>query len=423
MKDCSHEFANMKIWFTEIGEPLPVEKDVRLHRYGMITKELAVLGHDVIWWTSSFSHAPKKKVCHGNGDLVIDGVTLRILNGPGYKRNVSYQRIAHQRDFAKQFSRKAADCSMPDIIVSPVPTLETAEAAVRLGAKHGTPVLVDIRDEWPDEFVNLAPPSLRGLLRLILHGSFKRMSYICRNATGIIAMSMRQLDYGLSFAVRPEGKFDGVFPLGYAEQKIDEEKLASARQWWKEQGVDENAFICCFFGTIGRFFNLETVIEAATILSKAFHIQVVLCGDGSSLARYKKLASGVKGVFFPGWMDAPKIAALMEISHVGLAPYAEDTCMSLPNKPFEYFAGGLPVVSSIQGELKQILADNDCGRTYNADSVEELCHLLRSLYADEALRSDMGKRARNLYEREFSLERIAKKLEGHLVNVVATDGT
>lgn len=51
----------MKLWFTEIGEPLPNEKDVRLHRYGMLTKALAALGHDVVWWTSSFSHAVKKK--------------------------------------------------------------------------------------------------------------------------------------------------------------------------------------------------------------------------------------------------------------------------------------------------------------------------------------------------------------------------
>lgn len=412
----------MKIWVTEIGEPLPIERDVRLHRYGMLTKALATLGHDVVWWTSSFSHAPKKHVHHCKGDLVVHGVMLRILKGPGYRRNVSCQRIAHQRDFAGQFSQEATDYPIPDIIISPVPTLETADAAVRLGRKRGVPVLVDIRDEWPDEFVNLAPTSLRWLLRLILHGSFRRMSNICKNATGIIAMSRRQLDYGLSFAKRAGGKLDGIFPHGYSEQKIDEEKLFAARMWWKKQGVDENAFICCFFGTIGRFFNLETVIAAAEILSRTFKIQIVLCGDGSSLNHYKMLASGIDSILFPGWVDAPKIAALMEISSVGLAPYAKNTCMSLPNKPFEYFAGGLPVVSSIQGELNQILSDGDCGRTYDADSVEGLCNALHALHADESLRRDMGMRARQLFEREFSVDRIAKKLEEHLVSVIESYG-
>jgi len=113
-------------------------------------------------------------------------------------------------------------------------------------------------------------------------------------------------------------------------------------------------------------------------------------------------------------MDAPRIAALMEISSVGLAPYTKNARMSLPNKPFEYFAGGLPVISSIQGELKQILADNDCGRTYDADSVEELCNVLQELHDSEALRMEMGTRARRVFERDFSVERIVKKLDAHL---------
>ncbi|MCK9197440.1 MAG: glycosyltransferase, partial [Syntrophales bacterium] len=171
---------------------------------------------------------------------------------------------------------------------------------------------------------------------------------------------------------------------------------------------------CCFFGTIGRFFNLETIIEAAKSIASEFKMQFVLCGDGSSLENYRKLASGVDSILFPGWVDAPRIAALMEISAAGLAPYAANTCMSLPNKPFEYFAGGLPVISSIQGELKQILAENDCGMTYDADSVGELCNILREFHASEPRRREMGRRARQVFERDFSVENIAKKFDDHL---------
>ena len=121
-------------------------------------------------------------------------------------------------------------------------------------------------------------------------------------------------------------------------------------------------------------------------------------------------------------MDAPRIAALMEMASVGLAPYAKSARMSLPNKPFEYFAGGFPVVSSIQGELKQILADNDCGRTYHADSVEELCNALRSLHANESLRKNMGIHAWQLFSREYSIEGISKKLEEHLARAVENYG-
>lgn len=408
----------MKIWIIEIGEPLPVENDVRLLRYGLLSKELAMHGHEVVWWTSTFSHASKKHICTDDWNTIVDGVTLRILKGPGYRKNVSYQRIRHQKHFANKFYRLAMECDAPDLIICTVPTLEAAEVAVRFANKHKIPVIIDIRDEWPDELVDLAPKPLRGIARLLLYSYFKRMKYICQNATGIIAVSESYLDYGLSFAKRQLGSNDGVFPLGYSSNRIDEEKLAEARKWWKKQGVDEGAFICCFFGTIGKFFNLETVIEAAKILSREFQIQFVLCGDGSNLDRYKRLASGSESVLFPGWVDAPKISALMEIADIGLAPYAASTRMSLPNKPFEYFAGGLPVVSSIQGELKQILNEYDCGRTYEPDSVESLCAVLRELYASETLRIDMGKRAKKLLEEKFSIEHISSELNEYIIRIV-----
>jgi glycosyltransferase involved in cell wall biosynthesis len=131
------------------------------------------------------------------------------------------------------------------------------------------------------------------------------------------------------------------------------------------------------------------------------------------------MAHDLPSVIFPGWVDAPRIAALMEMSCVGLAPYAKNTRMSLPNKPFEYFSGSLPVVSSIQGELKALLEEHECGLTYEADSVDALSGILRKLYKDRALCSQMGARGRGLVDRQFSSAHIGRELSEHLSRVVA----
>ncbi|HAJ27885.1 MAG TPA: hypothetical protein DCG53_11705 [Syntrophus sp. (in: bacteria)] len=110
--------------------------------------------------------------------------------------------------------------------------------------------------------------------------------------------------------------------------------------------------------------------------------------------------------------------ALMELSNVGLAPYAANTRMSLPNKPFEYFAGGLPVVSSIQGELKQLLEKHQCGRTYRPESADELASILSELNSSATLCREMGNRARNLLNQEFSIDRIADSFNSYLLAVV-----
>jgi glycosyltransferase involved in cell wall biosynthesis len=104
----------------------------------------------------------------------------------------------------------------------------------------------------------------------------------------------------------------------------------------------------------------------------------------------------------------------MEASHAGIAPYKSDAAMSMPNKIFEYMAGGLPLVSSIQGELVQILKDRDCGLSYHSDSVDELCRAIRTLKNDEAHRVRMGQNARRLLEDEFSTEKVFQKISAHL---------
>lgn len=410
----------MRIWFTEIGEPLPLERDTRLYRYGMLTRALALYGHEVTWWASGFSHISKQHIVHQDTLVQWNGVSLRLLKGPGYQRNISAARVIHQLHFARRFYRLAEGCDLPDVIVTPVPTLEVAKKAVRFGSRAGIPVIVDIRDEWPDEFVDLAPRWLRPWMRILLFPYFRAMAYICRNATGIIGVSRSFLQYGLTFAGRGASGRDRVLPIGYlGSPECDQEKVDAARGWWLAQGVRADAFVCCFFGTIGKFFDLETVIRAARNLRREFDVQMVLCGAGSSLDGYRAMASGLDNVLFPGWVDEPKIVALMQLAHAGLAPYGAQTRMSLPNKPFEYFAGGLPVVSSIQGELKDLLLQYDCGRTYEPGSVENLCVILRELHASPDHHREMGMRGRRLLEERFSSERVAESFHRYLVKIVS----
>ena len=61
----------MKISIVEIGEPLPLEENVRLLRYGNFCRYLASKGHEVTWWTSSFSHMPKKHLVDSTQKITI----------------------------------------------------------------------------------------------------------------------------------------------------------------------------------------------------------------------------------------------------------------------------------------------------------------------------------------------------------------
>ena len=407
----------MKIWIFEIGEPLPLEGSVRLHRYGQFSKFLADKGHDVTWWTSSFSHAPKKHFSEKDQDFPHGKATLRVICGLGYPRNVSLARIRHNKHFAQRISELMPKYDRPDLIIAPVPTIESAFAALEFAKSKNIPIVTDIRDHWPDELRDLAPKLLRTLAQLALFRSYQKMSYLCQNVTGIMGTSENELGFGLRFAKRDKSKNDLLFPHGYTPAIISSEKLNEAHSWCEQIGIKKENFNICYFGTMGKFFDLETVIGCARTLRDQ-KIRFILAGDGSEKKKFMSLAQGLDNVIFPGWVDQPKIAAIMQRSKVGIAPYRLGTKMSLPNKPFEYMSGKLAILSSIQGELTPILVNDKCGLTYKADSTEDLRHAVFKLVNDANLTATMGENGYRVFTERFSTEKVFAQAERHLCQVV-----
>ena len=62
----------------------------------------------------------------------------------------------------------------PDVIVSGMPMIEATDVLTHYAQRHGVPVVVDIRDEWPEDYVRWLPSPLRVLGRLALTPKFHR---------------------------------------------------------------------------------------------------------------------------------------------------------------------------------------------------------------------------------------------------------
>jgi glycosyltransferase involved in cell wall biosynthesis len=408
----------MKIWFFEIGEPLPLEPNVRLHRYGTLTRHLADLGHQVTWWTSSFSHAPKKHFVDEFTEMKFGKVDLKIIPGGGYKKNISLKRIQHYKLFAAQIRQRITKHPPPDVIVAPIPAIEISTEIINHPHLKSVPIVVDIRDLWPDEFVNLVPPFVQPLAKLALFSKYSQLTKVCDRAAGMTGVSQNCVDYGMKHRKALRSIPSRVMPIGYDRKEHPKEQYASATKKWKDL-LDPDAFILCFFGTIGRFFNMDTVIEAARNFQKAeIKVQFVLCGDGSNLSAYKEKAKDLAGVIFPGWVNGVEIAALMECADAGLAPYREGVAMKMPNKPFEYFSGNLPVISSISGEIEVLIKAHKCGLRYSANDPESLMEAINHYRLNPEAAAAAGDNARNLLESQFTSEKIAKQWETFLVEVL-----
>lgn len=417
----------MHIWLIKGGEPLPIDGDVRLFRTGMLARWLNDAGHSVVWWSSTFNHAEKAVRSNSDAEFSLaKGYTLRLVRESPYKRNVSIQRLVSHQMFARRLLNQAnSDAVRPDVVVCALPTPQAAAAAAQYCVERSVPLVLDIRDLWPDLIMDSAPVAFRWLARIATAAMRRNVRYAARVAHSIWGVTPAYVEWGVHYADRSLGAFDISFPMAYNETPPSSRELCQARTFWSDSGIgdDFEGLRCCFFGAFGAQFDIETVLAAARILvSDDIPVQFVLCGAGDNLDRYRTISTGLPNVVFPGWVDRGRIWQLMRSSDVGIAPYRNTTNfkLNLPNKPAEYFSAGLPVVSPLEGYLGELLAERGCGLKYREGDPAHLASILRQLRDRPEIRSKLSNSARQVFQEQFSADRIGAAMV-HQIERVAAD--
>lgn len=403
----------MKVWLVTVGEPLPTDqKGIRLLRTGILAEQLSEKNHEVVWWNSTFDHSKKEHRFTHNKDIQYKkNFLIKVLHGCGYNSSISLKRIWDHILVAYQFRKLSKTMPKPDVILCSLPTLELSQVAVTYGKKNRVPVVIDVRDLWPDLFLDYVPNKIRPIFNLFLSPMWWQARYACRGAAAITACAPAFVEWGIKLANREKTKFDKFFPFGYVSNKSSPDQLQTSSEKWKSLGIDKDKkqFTVCFFGTLGSQFDIETVIEAAKILKKDnAPMTFVICGAGDSLKKYQELAQGIDSVIFPGWVGASDIWTLMKLSDVGIAPYFNNAGFSgnLPNKTIEYLSAGLPVVSSLRGYFENFLKEEYCGVSYLAGDAAALVQELSKLSQDRETLAEMSKNALNIFNKKFMAEKV-----------------
>jgi glycosyltransferase involved in cell wall biosynthesis len=382
---------------------------------------LAQRGIGVTWWTSDFDHFRK---LHRFGRYTApraDGIEYRALSGWGYERNISLLRQVDHLQIARQFQKKAPLDTAPDVILASLPTIELAAAAVRYGNRRRVPVVIDVRDLWPGIFIDAAPSSLKRIAATAILPLQWAANRAFRNAAAITGSSKSFVDWGLSRAKRAAGTFDREFQFGYPALSLDSDLVERSVQQWRRLGVqDDGALTVCFFGSLTDRFDFDTLIAASKILAQqAVNVRFVVCGTGSNLEKLKSAAGD--NFIVPGWIDSFQIAALMKISDVGIAPYFNGGGFNenLPNKAIEYTAGGVAVVSCLDGALAELIKEEDLGVTYRLGDPASLAEVLGQLAAcPEVLRAKKNN-ARATFNRQFRADAVYGEMIEYLDAVAA----
>jgi colanic acid biosynthesis glycosyl transferase WcaI len=186
---------------------------------------------------------------------------------------------------------------------------------------------------------------------------------------------------------------------------------AFSREW----GLSER-FVAVYAGNAGIPHGAEVLIHAAELLQHLEQMVVCFVGGGEYRHRLQKIAQlrGLKNVLF---IEAPPYSRMNDVlssASLSFVTYrkglAED---SLPSKLIASMCCECPVVASIDegSETARIIQSAQCGVVVPAEDPSALSKAVMSLYRDEAMRSEMGKRGREYALRHFKREVMSSRYE------------
>jgi glycosyltransferase involved in cell wall biosynthesis len=409
---------NLNVWIVSDGEPLPTDEgNVRLRRMGLLSEILYQNGHEVHWFSSAFHHYKKKHRSNNDKDIKVkNNYTVHLLNTKGYRKNVSIDRILHHKELSRKFSLNTKTYDKPDIIVATLAPLELSRATIQYGEYNNVPVIIDIRDLWPEIFNEVVPTWGKTLIKPYIWICKSKLSTVLRKSTAMIGVTPQFLDYGLSVAKINKREFDEVFYTSYKPRDISGH-LNSFNKHWSKFGLKSNDFIVVFLGNFGRQFVIEPIIEAADKLKAQRNIKFVLCGVGESLDKIKKLSSNLENVVLPGWIEEEQILSLLSASSIGIAPYRNSInfTKNTPNKFGEYLSASIPVILGVNGIMADLVLEYECGDVYS-DS-DELVKILESLYSNRKRLLKMSESAYQLYNEKFNADKVYGELSRYLQEV------
>ena len=171
-----------------------------------------------------------------------------------------------------------------------------------------------------------------------------------------------------------------------------------------------------YAGNMGPLQSLETVVEAAALLSDLPHIQFVLAGGGTREVELQALAQRrAPNMFrFLGRLPLDEMNSLNALADGLLIHLKNDPAMrgTIPSKVQVSLASGRPLLLGANGDAAELVGRSGGGIIFEAENPESLAQAVRKLAAmTPAEREAMGRAGRSYYDREISLEVGARKTE------------
>lgn len=287
------------------------------------------------------------------------------------------------------------------IIIGSSPQLPSLIICLLISKIFSIPFLSEIRDLWPQVLVDLGGNNQKSLFIRFL-SLLEKIIY--KYSKHIIVLAKGSINY----VKERGGKNISFLPNGSDLNKFKFYKLNPEDKDFSY----ERPFTLTYYGTHGEANGLNCIIEAAKLL-KDRPIKFLLLGDGPTKNILIKNALDLKNIIFLSPISKHKMpefisqsdAVIITLKNIPLFKYGVS-----PNKLYDAYAIGRPIISNIGGDIGKEIDKYGIGFNSESEDAESLAKsIINLMNLPRKKREEMSKKARYLAETKYSREIIVSE--------------
>jgi Glycosyl transferase 4-like domain/Glycosyl transferases group 1 len=291
----------------------------------------------------------------------------RILRVP-YLRHDGHSRLLRFIDqlFSAAMSIPVALLRRrPDVVLVTAPSLPTLGAGFVLAKLRGAPLVVEMRDAWPDlaRDARLVEGRVKGVAE-------RAVEFIQHRADLVVTVTE-----GFAATLRARG----VEHVVTVSNGVDLDSLPHLQP----PPLERDTFEALYLGNHGESQRLESLIRASALVGKSMHLRFV--GHGTQRRKLVALARELDApvTFYPSLQgdEVIKRYAAADTCVVSLRDDWKSFETTVPSKTYEVLAIGRHVTAVVLGEAERIVRDSGAGDVVKSNP-EAIAALWRELAAD-----------------------------------------
>lgn len=285
------------------------------------------------------------------------------------------------------------------------PYLGIIGAMVSLFRRHRYVVL--LHDSYPQLATWVGKLRPGGLLEKIWH-RMNRWIYGRAEQTIVLCEAAKRL---VCDTYDVEEKLVHVVP-NWADRDKLQVRAKQDSNFAREHGLIE-PFTIMYSGNLGLYYEFDTILNAAKRLEgEPFRLVFVGAGGRREYIRKRIAELGLGNTLLLPYQPFETLNDSLSACDASLVTIAEGIeGISFPSKLYSSLATGRPIVALSEewSELRSVVQDHEVGRWVALGDDEGLARIIREMMAAPDRCAEMGRNARALFERKYTVEASAKR--------------